>query len=681
MRFEKESLNIGESLNKEWIITNGIGGFASSTIIGANTRRYHGLLVAPLNPPAKRYLILSKLDESIETNGKKYDLYTNVCKNYISEGYKYLVEFKKEILPVFKYKIEDIEISKTICMKYGKNTVQVFYKIKNGSSKTKLNLSPVINFRDFHSMSTNKNTFDIVQSEKNGKIKIVVDNNIGHPIYMKISEGKYHQTPNNIFYNMFYLEEEKRSFFPEENLAVSGTFEIVVEPNEEKSISFICSLEENIDEINPIEFINDELIRINKIYNKSLLIDNRKENKTDEEKRKDENTRSFLVATDNFIAYRPTFGLHTIIAGYPWFLDWGRDTLISFEGLLLVTKRHDLAKEVLLTVTRDIKYGLVPNGYSEVDNSPLYNSVDSSLLLFEQVQKYLEYTNDYEFIKESIYPKLKKIIENYSKGIDLDNNNIYLDEDGLISSGTETTQNTWMDAKFENYAATPRNGKAVEINSLWYNALKIMITLTKKFGSVGKIVQCRKYEELAEKCRKSFNEKFYNGRRKCLYDVLGDSKIRPNQLFSLSLTYPIIDPNSEMAYNIINTVEKKLLNNYGLKTLAKGEENYVDIYEGDAFRRDMSYHQGITWTWLLGLYYNSLRNQKAFEKNKKKREELTNKINDFKEKVEKTFTKDMNQRGCIGSISEIYDSKTPYLPKGTFAQAWSVAEVFRIIYG
>ena len=498
---------------------------------------------------------------------------------------------------------------------------------------------------------------------------------------MKISEGKYHQTPNNIFYNMFYLEEEKRSFFPEENLAVSGTFEIVVEPNEEKSISFICSLEENIDEINPIEFINDELIRINKIYNKSLLIDNRKENKTDEEKRKDENTRSFLVATDNFIAYRPTFGLHTIIAGYPWFLDWGRDTLISFEGLLLVTKRYDLAKEVLLTVTRDIKYGLVPNGYSEVDNSPLYNSVDSSLLLFEQVQKYLEYTNDYEFIKESIYPKLKKIIENYSKGIDLDNNNIYLDEDGLISSGTETTQNTWMDAKFENYAATPRNGKAVEINSLWYNALKIMITLTKKFGSVGKIVQCRKYEELAEKCRKSFNEKFYNGRRKCLYDVLGDSKIRPNQLFSLSLTYPIIDPNSEMAYNIINTVEKKLLNNYGLKTLAKGEENYVDIYEGDAFRRDMSYHQGITWTWLLGLYYNSLRNQKAFEKNKKKREELTNKINDFKEKVEKTFTKDMNQRGCIGSISEIYDSKTPYLPKGTFAQAWSVAEVFRIIYG
>lgn len=680
MKFDKNNLNIEEGLNREWIITNGIGGFSSSTIIGANTRRYHGLLVAPITPPARRYLVLSKLDESLEINEKKYDLYTNVGKNYTSQGYKYLESFQKDILPIFKYRVEDVEMTKTICMKNGENTVQVYYKVRNGNSKIKLNLAPILNFRDFHSMSTNK-AFNIAQRIKENKVKIIIDENVSHPIYMKISEGNYKEHTNDVFYNMFYIEEEKRGFFPEENHIVSGVFEIEIEPNEEKDISFICSLEENIDEIDPKKFIDDEIIRMNKIYNNSLLIDNKNENKSAIEKKKDEMVRTFLTATDNFIVYRPTFGLHTIIAGYPWFLDWGRDSLVSFEGLLLVTKRYDIAREVLLTVTRDIKYGLVPNGYSEVDNSPLYNSADSSLLLFEQVQKYLEYTDDHKFIKENIYPKLKKIIENYCKGIDLDDNNIYLDDDGLISTGTENTQNTWMDAKYGDFAVTPRNGKAVEINSLWYNALKIMANLAKKYERIGKKVQSKNYEEMANLCKKSFEEKFYNARRKCLYDVLGDNKVRPNQLFSISLTYPVIDPTSLIAENIIATCEKKLLNNYGLKTLAKGEKNYVDVYEGDLFRRDMSYHQGITWPWLMGLYYNSLRNVKAFEKDKRKREAVTLKIDDLKEKVEKIFTREIKERGGIGSISELYDSKSPNMPKGAFAQAWSVAEIFRIIYG
>ena len=377
--------------------------------------------------------------------------------------------------------------------------------------------------------------------------------------------------------------------------------------------------------------------------------------------------------------YRPTFGLHTLIAGYPWFLDWGRDTLISFEGTLLIPKRFEIAKEILLTCTRDIKYGLLPNGYSEIDNSPLYNSVDSGLLLFEQVQKYLNYTEDYKFIKENIYPKLKIIIANYIKGIDLDNNNIHLEEDGLISSGTINTQNTWMDAKYGDFAFTPRNGKVVEINALWYNALKIMEKLAIKCVKVGKKIESKKYAELAEKCKKSFNREFYNSRRKCLYDVIGDSKIRPNQLFALSLTYPVVEPDSEMAKNIISVVQKKLLNNYGLKSLAKGEKNYVDIYEGDSFRRDMSYHQGITWPWLLGLYYNALKNMREYEKDKAKKQELELKILEFKNKVKKVFTKEINETSCIGSISELYDSKAPNLPKGAFAQAWSVAEIFRII--
>ena len=582
-------------------------------------------------------------------------------------------------MPIFKYKVQDTEITKTICMKYGENTVTVYYKIRNGKKKAKLRLAPILNYRSFHGMSKDHN-FEISQEVKNDKVKVVIDQNISHPIYMKISDGTYTKHDNDMFYNMFYIEEEKRGFDPEENHVVSGVFEVEIMPNEEKEVSFICSLEENLEDIDVKEIINREIIRINNIYNESFLIDNSKETKTKEELKKDDLAKKFLKATDSFVVNRPTFGLHTIIAGYPWFLDWGRDALIAFEGILLLPKRYGIAKQVLLTYTRDIRCGLVPNGYSEVDSSPLYNSADSSLLLFEQVQKYLDYTQDLKFIKEDIYPKLKQIIENYEQGIDLDGNNIHLEEDELISSGTTSTQNTWMDAKYGNFAVTPRWGKVVEINALWYNSLKIMENLSKKCERIGKRLISKKYADMAEKAKESFNAEFYNTKKKCLYDVVGDDKIRPNQLFALSLTYPVVDPTSTIAEDIITVVDKKLLNNYGLKTLAKGEKGYVDIYEGDGFKRDMSYHQGITWPWLLGLYNDALRNMVYFEKDKDKKNQRTEKLNEFKKKVQKTFTKEMNERGCIGSISELYDSKSPNLPKGAVSQAWSVAEVFRIIF-
>lgn len=608
MEITKEKLNLEDGLSKEWLITNGIGGFCSSTIIGANTRKYHGLLIAPLTPPARRYLILSKLDEAVIIDGKEYGLYTNIGKNYISKGYKYQELFKKEYIPIFTYKVKDVTITKMICMEYGKNTVGVYYKIKNDGNEAKLTIAPLLNFRDFHSMSTNHN-FELKQIINKNKVKVVIDKNAAYPIYMKMSEGIYIEHKNDTFNNMFYIEEEKRGFYPEENHTVSGVFEIEIPKKAEKEISFVCSFEENIDQINVKKLIENEIVRQNEIYNKSLLIDNRKEKKTKKQLEEEQLIKDFITATDNFVVYRPSFRLHTLLAGYPWFLDWGRDSLISFEGLLLVTKRFDIAKEVLQTLVRDIKFGLVPNGYSGFDNRPLYNSVDASLLLFEQIQKYVEYTEDYEFVKENLYEKLKDVIENYKNGIDVDDNNIFLDTDYLIVSGTQNTQNTWMDAKCNNKAVTPRNGKAVEINSLWYNANIIMADLENKIGNKN---DAKKYQELARKCKKAFNEKFYNKKRKCLYDVIGDAKIRPNQLFSMSLTYQVIDTNSEEAKNILNVVEKKLLNNYGLKTLAKGEENYVEIYEGDGYKRDTSYHQGITWPWLLGLYYNSLKETSSF---------------------------------------------------------------------
>ena len=419
MKFTKENLDLETGLTKEWLITNGIGGFASSAIIGANTRKYHGLLIAPLKPPASRYLILSKLDESIESNGKKYDLYTNVCENYISQGYKYLEEFEKDIYPTYKYKIPGMEIEKSIVMEYGENTVGVYYKIRNGKFKAKLTLAPIVNFRDFHTMSTNHN-FDIRQQvNEDEKVKLIVDNNSQVPIYMCTSEGKYIKHENDSFKNMFYIEEEKRGFYPEENHAVPGIFEIEIKPNEEKEVSFICSMEENIEEKDAKYLMEKETSRINEFIESTQLIE-KKEKKTKKDLEKEELIKTYIKAIDNFIVYRPNFRLHTIIAGYPWFLDWGRDTLISFEGLLLCTKQYDLAKEVLMTMVKDTKYGLVPNGYSGYDNRPLYNSVDASLLLFEQVHKYLEYTKDYKFIREKIYPKMESIIDNYVRGNNVD---------------------------------------------------------------------------------------------------------------------------------------------------------------------------------------------------------------------------------------------------------------------
>ena len=677
MKIETKDLTLNDAISREWIITNGIGGYSSSTVFGINTRKYHGLLVAPLTPPARRHVILAKLDESIEIDNKKYNLYSNMCKNYISEGFKYQTEFEKEYIPMFTYKVKDITIKKLVCMEYGKNTVCILYKIDNPGKSFKFTLSPVMNFRDFHTMTTN-HEFNLKQKMNGKKVKVEIDNYSNNPIYMNMSDGEYIEHYNDTFRNMYYIEEEKRGFFPEENLAVPGRYEIEIPEESQKELEFVCSLEENIEEINVKKVINTEIIRINELMYKTGLLEEKQdiEKASQKELEKRNLLRDFVIAGDNFIVYRPSFGLHTVIAGYPWFLDWGRDSLISFEGLLLCTKRFDIARDVLLTLVRNIKFGLVPNGYSGYDNRPLYNSVDSSLLLFEAVYKYLQYTGDYKFIENNIYDKLVLVISNYSKRIDIDDNNIFLDEDGLISSGTENTQNTWMDAKYGTYAFTPRNGKAVEVNAMWYNSLRIMQELSIKFG---KRKEAKKYEELAEKCKKSFETKFYNKKKKCLYDVIGDGKVRPNQLFATALSFPVLEPNGEFAEEMFQTVTKKLLNKYGLKTLAKGEKDYIDVYEGDAFRRDSSYHQGITWPWLLGLYYNTLNNKIKVEKNKTKKRELEEQRKEFVENVKKTFVKELYERGTIGSISEIYDSKTPNLPKGAIAQAWSVAEVFRMI--
>ena len=666
-KYSELSDYVKKSLRRDWIITNGIGGYCAQSELGCNTRKYHGLLVAALEPPAKRTVILSKLDESIEINDKKYNLFSNISNGYISEGYKYYTDFKKEYVPIYSYKIEKVDVKKFICMQYGKNTVAVLYRIQNHGDEAKLTLAPVLNFRDFHSINNNHH-YDAKQSRTGNKVEVILDNNEKYPIFMYCSEGKYLKHINDEFYNMYYPREAERGFCAEENLYVPGVYSINIAPNEEKVITFVCSLDEKIEDIDGIDLVNKEVMRLSGLIYDSELLQNRNINDSCVDM-----IKNLVVASDNFVVARKKTGLHTIIAGYPWFLDWGRDTLISFEGLLLRTKRFNLAKEVLLTSIKDLKFGLVPNGYNEYNDKPLYNSADSSLLLIEQVYKYAKYTLDGEFVEKKMYPALKEIMNSYEKGIDLDGDNIYLDNDGLLSAGSENTQITWMDVKFDGKAVTPRNGKTVELNALWYNALKIMARLSEKMGDK---INCKRYIMMSEITKRSFIDKFYNEEKHCLYDVLGDDKIRPNQLFALSLSHPIID-DKKMAKEILDTVKNKLLNDYGLKTLAQGEEEYTEVYEGSPEKRDKSYHQGITWVWLLGAYYDALRNYEKIAKSERK--EVKEEIDEFSHNVASTFEKEMKTNASIGTISEIYDSRFPFEARGAFAQAWSVAEVLRIV--
>ncbi len=668
---------------KEWVITNGIGGFAASTDLGINTRRYHGLLIAATNPPGLRKLILSKVDESIELNGKKYDLFSNASQGVITEGYKYIQKFEKTIIPIYTYKVKNVIIEKSICMLYGKNTVAIVYRVINQRAKAKLLLTPIVNFRDFHS-ETHDLKFRYTQKINRDKVQIDFGTEKGK-INLYVEGAKYREYIDNIFYSMYYEREALRGFDAEENHAVPGTFEVEIKPNEDKEIVFFCSLDgeygnslEELQRLSGTKIIENEKKRINEQIKKSELINFKKLPKEEEEKQSYiDLVNTYMVASDNFIVYRPSMGLHTIIAGYPWFLDWGRDTLIAFEGLLLISKKFDIAEEVMLTFAKSVKQGIVPNGFDEYDNHPLYNSADASLLLFEVVQKYLDYTGNYDWVKENLYGTLTKIIDSYINGTNIDGNNIRFDDKMfLISAGTMDTQNTWMDAKVNGKPVTPRNGKAVELNAMWYNALKTMQNLANHYI---KPVKYYEYGMLAKNCQKSFVKRFYNPYKKCLYDVLGDDKIRPNQIFAISLTYPILDCSKDMAKEVFVTVTQKLLNKYGLQTLASGEEGFSAVYKGSPEERDSVYHQGITWPWLLGPYYNALKNLIKAEKDENRKNKLINTLTQFRLNTANTFTNEITKGNTIGSICEIYDSTEPSSGKGAFAQAWSVAEVFRIM--
>ena len=626
MKITKEKYE--EVIKNEWLITNGIGGFASSTISGCNTRKYHGLIVASLGKSGERYLCLSKLNESLIIRGNEHSFSTNECSNFIEKGYSYQTEFSKVFLPKFTYSVKNIQIEKTLAMKYGENKIGITYKIKTDKDDVLLRLQPLVNFRSFHQT---KNCSELQQEINESAVNVRLKSNIN--LHMIVSEGEYIEYTRTYYENMFYRAEEERGLDSSESHYMPGYFEIVIPKNSEKVIEFVASVDDStlfLPKANATDIIRGENVRFEKICKIANA-------KSDLE-------RELVIAADNFIIEKNN--TKTIIAGYPWFGDWGRDTFISLEGITLETNRFKDAKEIINSFKNYIKDGLVPNLISE-DGTESYNSVDASLWYIDAVYKYYKYTMDSDFVKD-MYPTLMQIINAYKNGTSYD---IKMDEDGLISAGNAETQLTWMDAKVGDVIPTPRYGKAVEINALWYNALKIMEVFSNIIGE--------KFDgNISKKIEESF-KKFYAPVG--LIDTIDplSNKIRPNQVIAIGLEFSPVE--KEKAREILKLADEKLYTNRGLKTLSSDDEDYRPYYFGGVYERDTSYHQGTVWPFLL-MFYN-----KALKKYEKR-------ANDNIE-VQK-----MLHEGCIGNAAEIYDAEEPRKPKGAFAQAWSIAMLIDNIF-
>ncbi|MBO5142516.1 MAG: glycogen debranching enzyme family protein [Clostridia bacterium] len=656
-----------KNLKNEWLLTNGIGGFASSTLIGANTRKYHGLLVAALGENLERYLVLPKVNEYVEIKNNKYSISTNECHNYIEKGYVYQEAFERKLLPEFLFNVEGVHIVKKIAMVYGENKIAIKYNIVNTLDEDiKFDLAPFVNFRNFHSVKNAKSyeqhfenevlevTLGNIKSEKMQNNEYLTNDvkNTPYKLFVKVTDSEYNDFHNTFYKNMYYRVENSRGFDDTENHFMPGEFSVLVEANMQKEVFLVAEVSKkfSIEDKFLKSLVRSEEIRLEKMCKIASA-------KTDLEK-------DLVIAADNFIISKD--GKKTIIAGYPWFNDWGRDTFIALEGLTLKTNRFNDAKNIIKYFSKFIKDGLVPN-YIQDGGGQSYNTVDASLWFIEAVNKYSEYTNDLETLVE-VYPKIIEIIASYKNGTLFD---IKMQNDGLISAGNERTQLTWMDAKVGEHIPTPRYGKAVEINALWYNALKVAQNIYKIFDvklseekqnelreNIFKTVNIEDAElseiingSLAEKVKMSF-KKFYADEG--LFDLIEpfNSQIRPNQIIAMSLSYPVL--TGDKAIEVLNLVKDKLLTEKGIKTLNSEDSEFKARYEGDSLSRDLAYHQGTVWTWLLGEY------AKAHE-------------NTFKKKYAFNQINELLNDGCIGNIAEIYDAEEPREANGALAQAWGVA--------
>lgn len=640
--FGISDLNPVIGAGKEWLLTNGLGGFASSTIIGENTRRYHGLLLVSLDPPVDRRLLVAKLDEDLYVNKVRYVLGTNRVRNgYAQEGYRYLLNFQRHPFPTYIYQIDGIFLIKTIIMIHGENTTVVHYRVINPfQKKLSLYIFPLVNCRDYHHI-TQENDWPFHQEFiSNRQVEIAPYSGAPH-VYMATDHAEYVQSPS-WYKGMYYYMEEYRGLPCFEDHFIPGYFTLHSQTSEEFSITFSTS------EIAGFDY--EHLEKKERERRNALL---------ELAGHSDDFVQKLVLAADDFIVERASTGKKSIIAGYPWFNDWGRDAMIAFPGLTLCTRRFQDAREILATFSAYTKEGLVPNMFTGPGEEPLYNTVDASLWYFYAIQKYLAYTKDYPFIKEHLWETMRDVIHYYKIGTRY---GIAMDDDGLIIAGTPGLQLTWMDAKVGDWVVTPRQGKPVEINALWYNALMFMSELTGIFDKKDE------YSELAEQVRQNFLLLFWNEEKQCLYDVVDgaekDGCVRPNQIIAVSLPYSALP--QKLAQAVVERVFDELYAVYGFRSLSPQEQQFQGHYGGDQYYRDGAYHQGTAWSWLLGHFVTAYR--KAF--NYSPESLLTVRL------LLAPMRDHLRDHG-IGTISEIFDGEYPFTPRGCFAQAWGVAEVLR----
>lgn len=633
--------NYNEAIEQEWLETNGLGGWSSSSVIGSNTRRYHGLLVAATNPPAERMALVSKLDETIVCDGQRFELATNNYGDVVHpQGFQYVSRFLKDLFPVWIYEAGEIQLQKTIAMIHGENTVVIIYKVLKSPAPFTLELLPLLSVRGYHAVSQANEAVQQQYSFVNDVFHTRLYD--GTPdIFFKVPSAGF--APDaKWFYHFNYSVEKYRGLDYMEDLYAPGTFNVNLQEGETLGIIISTGNPVNQDAHNLLE---NETRRRQALLPAEPVRDI---------------TRQLILAADQFIVKRGDH-LKTIIAGYHWFTDWGRDTMISLPGLCLSTGRFTDAKKILSAFAQSVSMGMLPNRFQDNNEPPEYNNVDGTLWYFIAVHKYLEATGDSNFILNDILPVLKEIIDWHFKGTRF---NIHVDEDGLLYAGEQGQQLTWMDARIGSWVVTPRMGKPVEIQALWYNALQIfahLLLLNQQETDAAQVIAS------AQKAKNSFTGKFWWTGGNYLFDLINEfgepiTDLRPNQLLAISLPFPLIE--GEQAKMVLQAVEDQLYTPVGLRTLPKTDQHYIPVYGGDAYHRDSAYHEGTVWSWLLGPYIDALI---------KVHQSPTKAI-----EVINAFSYHMNE-GCIGSVSEIFDAEPPHHPRGCIAQAWGVAELLRVI--
>ena len=635
---------------REWLVTNGIGGFAAGTISGAQARRYHGLLFAALTPPVGRTLLVSKIDETAHYRGAEFPLYANRWSSghVDAPACNWMERFRLDgSMPVWTFAFADVLLEKRIWMRHGSNTTFVRYELIRGGSPLRLSARTFVNYRDYHSVTrAGEWKMDVQAAE--GRLRVSAYDG-ATPFYLQCDSGAVHSA--HAWHRGFDLAQERaRGLEDSEDHLHAATFEIEMQPGAGVTLMLTTDAELRLDAEAELAACRQRERRILEAWSAPAGAT-----------ASPGWIRQLVLAADQFVVRRPLAedpeGL-SLIAGYPWFADWGRDTMIALPGLALSTGRPEIARKILRTFARYVDRGMLPNNFPDHDAAPEYNTVDAALWFFEAVRQTSstgDSAEDDAFLRE-MFPVLAEMVEWHLRGTRYQ---IHANADGLLYAGEPGVQLTWMDAKVGDWVVTPRIGKPVEINALWYNALAIMLGFTRRLGKA-----TASYEFMLRQVESSFG-RFWNADRNCLFDVLdgpdgNDPALRPNQLFAVSLPHSPLSRERQRA--VVDAVCGALLTSHGLRSLEAGHRDYRGKYEGPPAMRDGAYHQGTVWSWLLGPF--ALAHFRAYGNRE----------------VARSFLRPMAHHlnaGCLGTISEIFDGDAPFLPQGCFAQAWSVAEILR----